>query len=284
MKTESWNIEAKSAAQAAKVLKAICPETPAVAIILGSGVNVLMDLHQPKAVPFEEVFGIAPSVAGHSGSVTVGRLTGDGGSPLVAVFRGRFHLFEGHTWATVTLPTQAIIEWGVPKLFLTNAAGGLNRNFQVGDLMVLSAYFDFLNPKHRESGLQAAVLAGPSQCLNDLGKSILKAGADLHAQDASWRELQKGSYAALIGPSYETMAEIEMLRRLGADAVGMSTVPELLTAQNTATEAAAVSVITNVWKEGEAIGGHLEVLEASKQASLRLDKLLKAIISKLPAK
>jgi purine-nucleoside phosphorylase len=139
----------------------------------------------------------------------------------------------------------------VPKLFLTNAAGGLNRNFNVGDLMVLSAYFDLLNPKHRESGLQAALLRGSTACANELSEHIFKIGEELHAQDADFRKLQKGSYAALLGPSYETTAEIEMLRRLGADAVGMSTAPELLTAHNTATQAAAVSVITNVWKEGE---------------------------------
>jgi purine-nucleoside phosphorylase len=124
-------------------------------------------------------------------------------------------------------------------------------------------------------------MADPIACANELSESILKMGEELAAEDASFRALQKGRYAALLGPCYETMAEIEMLRRLDADAVGMSTAPELLTARNTGIQAAALSVITNVWKEGEAIGGHEEVLQASKQASLRLDKLLKAIISRL---
>jgi purine nucleoside phosphorylase len=145
---------------------------------------------------------------------------------------------------------------------------------------VLEGYFDLLNPKHRETGLIPGLMAGKVNCANDLSANILQVGEQL-ATDSSFRKLQRGSYAALSGPSYETMAEIEMLRRLGADAVGMSTAPELITAQGTGTQAAAVSVVTNVWKEGEAMGGHEEVLEASKQASLRLDKLLQAIIPTL---
>lgn len=281
MKTESWNIEGKSATNALGVVKAVCKRTPDAAIILGSGVNVLMDLHDPVALPFEEVFGIAPTVAGHAGSLTIGRLTADSNSPTVAVFRGRFHLYEGHDWSVVTLPTRVLVEWGVPKLFLTNAAGGLNKNFHVGDLMVLTGYRNFLDPKLRETGLIPALMQDAHSCSNQLTDKILEIGRQLNSSDGSFLPLQQGIYAALLGPCYETMAEIEMLRRLKADAVGMSTAPELVTAHGTKTEAAAISVITNVWKEDQPIGGHEEVLEASRQASLRLDKLFHAILSKL---
>lgn len=279
MKTESWNIEGKSATSAVGILKAVSKRTPDAAVVLGSGVNVLMDLHDPTAMPFEEVFGIAPTIAGHAGSVVIGRLQEAQDSPLVVVLRGRFHLYEGHEWPVVTLPARVISEWGVPRLFLTNAAGGLNRNFNVGDLMVITGYRDFLHPDHKENGLVASVMKDAVACKNKLTDEILNVGKKLNAADSSFVPMQQGTYAACLGPSYETMAEIEMLRRLNADAVGMSTVPELFTTAGTGTEAAAISVVTNVWKEGEAMGGHEEVLEASKQASLRLDKLFHALLT-----
>jgi purine-nucleoside phosphorylase len=281
MKTESWNIEGKSAASAAGILKAVCKRVPDAAVVLGSGVNVLMDLHDPVALPFEEVFGIAPTIAGHAGSLVIGRLKAEQNSPLVAVLRGRFHLYEGHNWSVVTLPSRVLIEWGVPKLLLTNAAGGLNKSFSVGDLMVLTGYRDFLNPEWKECGLVQAVMKDAVDCSNSLTATILEVGKKLTGMDKSFVPMQKGTYAACLGPSYETMAEIEMLRRLQADAVGMSTVPELLTTAGTQTQAAAISVVTNVWKEDEPMGGHEEVLEASKQASLRLDKLFHALLTAL---
>lgn len=254
-------------------------EVPDVAVVLGSGVAVLEGLSDSVNYSFKEVFGVAPSVQGHSGSVTIGRLTDSNSSKLVAVFRGRFHLYEGHDWSTVTLPAQLIADWGIPRLLLTNAAGGLNKTFHVGDLMVLTGYRDHLSPELQKTGLIPALEKGVQNCSNKLTEELLSIGQKLAAKDKDFRPLQKGTYAALTGPNYETMAEIEMLRRLQGDAVGMSTVPELLTVKGTGTEAAAVSVITNVWREDEPMGGHEEVLEASKQASLRLDKLFKALLS-----
>jgi len=254
-------------------------EVPDVAVVLGSGVAVLEGLSDSVNYSFKEVFGVAPSVQGHSGSVTIGRLTDSNSSKLVAVFRGRFHLYEGHDWSTVTLPAQLIADWGIPRLLLTNAAGGLNKTFHVGDLMVLTGYRDHLSPELQKTGLIPALEKGVQNCSNKLTEELLSIGQKLAAEDKDFRPLQKGTYAALTGPNYETMAEIEMLRRLQGDAVGMSTVPELLTVKGTGTEAAAVSVITNVWREDEPMGGHEEVLEASKQASLRLDKLFKALLS-----
>lgn len=168
MKVESWNIEGKSATSAVGILKAACKRVPDAAVVLGSGVNVLMDLHDPVAMPFEEVFGIAPTIAGHAGSIVVGRLLETNDSPIVAVLRGRFHLYEGHNWPVVTLPARVLVEWGVPRLFLTNAAGGLNKSFNVGDLMVLTGYRDFLNPKHKETGLVSAVMQDAVSCANAL--------------------------------------------------------------------------------------------------------------------
>lgn len=277
MKTD-WNIAAKSLDNALGVVRAVVKETPKAAVILGSGVNVLIDIDHPQVLPYEEVFGLAPTVAGHAGSLTVGHL--GAGGPLIAVFRGRFHLYEGHDWSVVTLPTRVIAEWGVPKLLLTNAAGGLNKSFSVGDLMVLTGYRDFLNPKLAETGLIPAVMAPAENCKNELTDEVLRVGEELAAADSTFRKLRQGTYSACLGPSYETLAEIEMLRRLGSDAVGMSTVPELQTAAGAKqTKAAAISVITNVWND-EPIGGHHEVLEASHAASKRLDTLFRTILAR----
>jgi purine-nucleoside phosphorylase len=278
MKTD-WNIAAKSLDNALGVIKAVCTETPKVAVILGSGVNVLIDVDEPKVLPYEEVFGLAPTVAGHAGSLTLGRV--GAARTLVAIFRGRFHLYEGHDWSVVTLPTRVIVSWGVKQLLLTNAAGGLNKNFDVGDLMVLTGYRDMQNPKLKESGLLPALMQPASNCENALTEQILRTGERLHREDPEFRSLQKGTYSACLGPSYETLAEIEMLRRLKSDAVGMSTVPELLSAAGSGTVAAAVSVITNVWADDKPMGGHAEVLEASHAASRRLDKLFKAILAEV---
>lgn len=276
-----------SAESAVNHLKKIYPEVPKLAVILGSGVNVLEGLLSPLVVKYEDLFGFAPSVAGHSGTLTIGRLGSGAEQPLVAVLRGRFHLYEGYPWSTVTLAARTIVEWGVPNLLVTNAAGGLNLKYSVGDLMVLSGYRDHLNTRWVEEGLIEALKQPVYDAANDLTARLLTIGEGLAKNDSSFRPLRTGVYAGLLGPSYETMAEIEMLRRLKCDAVGMSTVPELLTCAESlsstrsgengkvGTRAAGISVITNVWREDEPMGGHLEVLEASKAASRRLDTLLR---------
>jgi len=267
----------KSAAEAVSKLQKLGSAVPVAAVILGSGVSVLDDLHDAMVLPYLDLFGLAPGVAGHSGTVTIGNLEN---GTRIAVLRGRFHLYEGYDWATVTLAARAIVEWGVPNLLLTNAAGGLNLDYAVGDLMVLTGYRDHLNPKLKLSGLLPAIAEPVTDCRNLLSEKLLQIGAKL-ASGGKERPLQQGVYAGLLGPSYETMAEIEMLRRLQADAVGMSTVPELLSCDGSKTTACAVSVITNVWRPEEAMGGHEEVLEASKNASKRLDKLFRTILLEL---
>lgn len=275
-----------SAENAVAHLRKIYPDIPKLAVILGSGVNVLEGLHSPIVVKYEDLFGFAPSVAGHSGTLTIGRLGSSAEQPLVAVLRGRFHLYEGYPWSVVTLAARTMVEWGVPSLLATNAAGGLNLKYSVGDLMVLTGYRDHLSPRWKGEGLIAALKESTVDCRNELTARLLTIGEGLSKNDSAFRPLRAGVYAGLLGPNYETMAEIEMLRRLQCDAVGMSTVPELqVCAQSlkeppvgaSGTRAAAISVITNVWREDEPMGGHHEVLEASKAASRRLDTLMRKI-------
>lgn len=265
---------AKPVDQAVQFLRDKCKAVPAAAIVLGSGVNVLENLDEEQSFPYQDVFGMSPGVVGHSGSLCYGKVAG---VPVV-VLRGRFHAYEGHNWDVVTLVAKTMIAWGVPRLYLTNAAGGLNRSFKVGDLMVLTGYRDHLNPRWQEAGLLPALAAATTSCDNDATRHLIAVGEKLASTDKSFRPLQKGVYSGLLGPAYETLAEVEMLRRLQVDAVGMSTVPEMQTANGTGTMAAALSVVTNVWTD-EPIGGHEEVLEAAKEASARLDKLFRAAIS-----
>jgi purine-nucleoside phosphorylase len=268
---------AHSPEEALAIIKKVVDVVPAAAVVTGSGVSVLNDLKDPHVFPFREVFGVAPTVAGHSGELVVGRLA-ESESTTVAVIRGRYHVYEGHDWSVVTLTTRTLIAWGVPRLILTNAAGGINSSFNVGDLMAITGFRDFLSEKGRGE-LIAGLKQPPVDCRNELLSTIIKAGEELANSDREFRAMRQGVYAAFTGPSYETLSEISMVRKTGCDAVGMSTVPELLTARPTALQAAAISVITNVWREDITIGGHEEVLEASKAASRRLDKLFRHILS-----
>ncbi len=265
----------KSISQSVEFLRKVSKDVPEAAVVLGSGVKVLEALSDEQSFSYDQVFGISPTIVGHAGSLTLGRVQGK----LVAVMRGRFHLYEGHDWEVVTLPTRVMIEWGVRHLYLTNAAGGLNQEFAVGDLMLLTGYRDHLNPKWKETGLIPALMSAPTACANELTNHIWAVGEKLAKSDQRFRPLKSGTYAGLLGPTYETLAEIEMLRRLKSDAVGMSTVPELQTALGTKTVAAAISVVTNVWSDDAAIDGHEEVLKAAKAASERLDKLFRAAIA-----
>ena len=260
---------------AVKALKEMSAELPAVAVILGSGVTVLEDLPESKTASYKDIFGIAPGVAGHAGTISLGRV----GQMLVAVLRGRFHLYEGYQYDVVTLPTRVLCQWGVRNLFVTNAAGGMNQSFNVGDLMVLNGLRDLLNPELAKTGLLPPLKEPIIDCRNELTELLLQTGEKLAAASPRFRPLRAGTYAALLGPTYETLAEIEMLKKLKADAVGMSTAPELATVKGTQTRAAAVSVVTNVWSPDVAIGGHEEVLEAAKEASERLDLLFRSAIT-----
>lgn len=254
---------------------------PLLAVVLGSGVTACNNLFNENTFDYKTLFGIAPTVHGHKGSLTIGKLQNMEEAPSIAIFRGRFHLYEGHDWDTVTLIARLVVGWEIPNFVITNAAGGLNKEFNVGDLMVINAYRDHLHPSLKDTGLIPAVGAKPTACENALTKKILELGNSLNKEDSEFRQLRTGCYIANLGPTYETHAEVDMLRKLNADAVGMSTVPELKTAANSQTMACGLSVITNTWSEDIELGGHEEVLQESKLASIRLEKLLTRLVKKL---
>jgi purine-nucleoside phosphorylase len=225
----------------ARRLRALSSLRPTLGIILGSGFQpALAGLQVDAEVSYKKLAGFPPvGVGGHSGKVVFGHLCG---TPVLALC-GRAHYYEGHPMERVTFPVRALAEFGVRDLLLTNAAGGINRSFRAGDFMMLTDHINFMgvNP-----------LRGPPwprrQRFIDLTRVY---DTDLNAllQNAARQgklQLRSGVYLAVAGPSYETPAEIRAFARLGADAVGMSTVPEAIVARQCGLRVAAVSCIANL--------------------------------------
>jgi purine-nucleoside phosphorylase len=214
-------------------------------------------------------------VAGHKGELVGGILEG---APVI-VQAGRFHLYEGHSAATAALPARVFGELGVEILIVTNAAGGVRRTFQGGTLMLIADHINLMwrNP-----------LAGPAQpgeqrfpVMHDPYDRDLRALARTVAREQGIA-LEEGVYAALLGPSYETPTEVRMLERLGADAVGMSTVPEVLVARSRGMRCLGFSIITNPGAgiTSDALS-HEDVLAVSQQMARRLSVVLKGILRRL---
>ncbi len=213
-----------------------------VAIVLGSGLGAFADdLTHAVAIPYEEIPGFARStVEGHAGKLVIGKA----GDMAVAVMQGRFHFYEGYSLEEVTFPIRVLKLLGVRTLVLTNASGALNVEFVPGSLMVISDHINLLG---------ANPLTGPND--DRFGPRFpdltLVYAAELQNMvieeaHAMGMEMRRGIYAALSGPSYETPAEIHMVRTLGADAVGMSTVPEAIVARHMDMRVIGISCITNL--------------------------------------
>ncbi len=238
-------------------------------IILGSGLGeVTRSVISGQTIPFHAIPEFPDSsVAGHSGLVVLGKM----GGASVCCLQGRLHYYEGHSMQTVTFPVRVMEALGVRRLIVTNAAGGLSRRFRAGDLMIIRDHIGLFLPNPlRGPNLTAAGPRFPE--LSQAYPERLREIAAQCARDLGLR-IREGVYVAVPGPSYETPAEIEMLRRMGADAVGMSTVPEVVVARHLGIECLGISVITNL-----AAGlaktplAHQEVLRvgAGIQKSLRL--------------
>jgi purine-nucleoside phosphorylase len=250
-----------SSQTAAARLKKISRLRPTLAVVLGSGFHhVLAELRVVKKIPYAKIPGFPqPTVSGHAGELFFGKL---GGTPVL-VLSGRAHFYEGHPMERVTFAVRTLAAFGIRDLLLTNAAGGLNKKFHAGDFMVLTDHVNFMG---------ANPLRGPE--IPGLPRFVdLTEAYDKHLREflfcagkMSKLKLQRGVYVAVSGPSYETPAEIRAFARLGADAVGMSTVPEAIVARQCGLRVAAVSCITNL-----AAGiskqklSHAEVLETAER-------------------
>ncbi|HEY2155659.1 MAG TPA: purine-nucleoside phosphorylase [Isosphaeraceae bacterium] len=262
---------------AVAILSAI-PEPPRVGIILGSGLGNLADLvESPTVINYSNIPHFPrPSIEGHKGNLIVGKL----GGAIVAMLQGRIHYYEGHDLAHVTFPTRVLARLGCTTLVLTAASGGVNLDFRKGDVVCVS---DHIN------GLGLNPLRGPNddrlgKRFPDMTEVYAKRLQELaHEQAAALGiPLKSGVYMALPGPSYETPAEIRMLRTLGADVVGMSTVPEAIVARHSGMEVLAFAMVTNAAAgvTGEAID-HAEVLDVADDAGPRLGRIIAAVLARL---
>ena len=264
--------------EAAAAIRARCGELPRAAIVLGSGLGDFAGtLLDAVAMPYGDLpHWPASNVIGHAGRLVVGTI----GGRRIAALSGRAHFYEGHDLGTVVFATRVMGRLGVKQIILTNAAGGINTGFAQGALMVIDDHINLLggNP-----------LIGPNDerfgprfpDMTEVYSSHLRGIADAAAK-ARGVPVAHGIYAALHGPSYETPAEIRYLRTIGADAVGMSTVPEAIAARHMGIEVLGISCITNM-----AAGvlphpiNHDEVLETTRRVRGSFVSLLEGIIERL---
>ena len=226
---------------AAFLQEQIGDKTPEIGIVLGSGLGKLGDAIEAEAViPYTKIPNFAKSTAiGHKGNFIFGKLSGK----YVCAMQGRFHYYEGYPMEQVTLPIRVMAALGIKTLFVSNAAGGLNQDFSVGDLMIIRDHINLLpNPLIGPNFAEFGERFPDMTAAYDLD---LIAKAEKIAKKAKIA-VRKGVYLGNTGPSYETPAEVRFYRAIGADAVGMSTVPEVLVARHCGIPVFGMSVITNV--------------------------------------
>ncbi len=251
---------------------------PEVMIVLGSGLGSYAETFSgAKVIQYKDIPGFPVStVEGHAGQLVFGQKHGVN----IACMQGRFHCYEGYSAAETVIPLRALIKLGIKKLLITNAAGGVNTSFHPGDIMIIEDHinFTFLNP------LEGANLDDFGPRFPDMSYSYDKKliAALKQAAGDSGINVRTGVYAMMKGPSFETPAEIKALRLLGADAVGMSSVPEIIAASHAGVSSAAISCITNM-----AAGildqplNHQEVMETGKIAADNIKKLIDGFLMSL---
>ncbi len=265
----------KEAVQSIKNNSSIEPE---VGIILGSGLGSFAEkIENQVVIPYTEIPHFhGTSIEGHAGKMILGSFRGIS----IACLQGRFHFYEGYPMEDVVFPTRMICGLGIQTLILTNAAGGVNTRFRPGDLMVIEDHLNLMG----DNPLRGSQVAHLGPRFPDLSEAYSKTCVEalINSAKETGLLLHRGVYAGLLGPTYETPAEIKMLRTLGADAVGMSTVPESIAANHLGVRVAGISCITNL-----AAGlstqklTHQEVMETSKMSAKKLTELLENAIPKL---
>jgi purine-nucleoside phosphorylase len=276
--TQDIEYGAAAAAAAADVVRAtIGDRQPVCAIILGSGLGGLAaQIAGPRRVPFHDVPGFpVANVAGHAGALIAGALDGR----EVIALAGRFHLYEGHSPALAGFPVRVLRALGAQTLFVSNAAGGIRRTFGPGTLMRIDDHINLMWRNPIVGALQPGDVRFPDMSSPydpGLGTLLHAAAADADVP------LDVGVYAGLLGPAYETPSEVRMLERLGADAVGMSTVPEVLVARALGMRVAGVSCITNAAAGISPVKlSHAEVLETTARVAARFQRLVRGFVAGL---
>ncbi|WP_026771222.1 MULTISPECIES: purine-nucleoside phosphorylase [Sediminibacillus] len=272
-------MKSKEMKESAEFIEARLQEKPTIGLILGSGLGVLADeIENPVVIPYKSVPHFPEStVSGHKGQLVAGRLEGK----QVIAMQGRFHFYEGYRMDQVTFPVRVMKLLGVEKLLVTNAAGGINEQFEPGNLMLIEDHINnmgtnpLIGPNDEEIGPRFPDM---SQAYNrELLEHARKCAEDLNLA------IQQGVYVGNTGPTYETGAEVRMLRTLGGDAVGMSTVPEVIVAAHMGIKVLGISCISNM-----AAGildqplSHQEVIETTERVRQDFLSFVKQIVNTLP--
>ena len=237
---------------------------PDTLVVLGSGWNKVIERSEiEKRINYSDVFGVKTSVPGHSGELIIATLAGK----RCALMSGRFHLYEGYSGAEATLPIKILAELGVKKMIVTSASGALNQEYQVGDFVVLSDLLTIF--------LKSNPLIGPQ--FIDMSSVFDPEWTDKAAREIEALGLQKrtGIYAYMSGPHYETPADKRALLTLGADCVGMSTVPEVLMAKQMGCQVLGLSFITNL---AFVKHDHKEVIAAAEASSAKMAELIQKLV------
>ena len=269
----------RAVSEAAEYLRARLPARPDLALVLGSGLGGLADrIEDPVYIPYGQIPHFPVSTApGHAGRFVFGRLSGR----MVLCMQGRFHYYEGHDMAAIALPVRVLKALGCRALVLTNAAGGVNWDFSVGDFMLITDHINFMgaNPLRGEND----DVIGPRFCdmTHVYTPEFQQTARQVAAQQGI--TLREGVYLGYMGPSFETPAEIRAFRTLGADAVGMSTVPEAIAASHCGLPVLGVSLITNMaaGMAGKRLSGD-EVIEIANQRGPVFQDFIRTVVGALP--
>ena len=263
--------------ETAEFLRSKMHTNPETAIILGTGLGSLVgEITEKYEISYQDIphFPVS-TVEGHSGKLIFGKL----GNKDIMAMQGRFHFYEGYSMKEVTFPIRVMKELGIRTLFVSNAAGGMNPNFEIGDLMIITDHINFF-PEHPLRGKN--IPYGPrfpdmSEAYN---KNLIQK-ADKIAEEKGIK-VQHGIYLGTQGPTFETPAEYKMFHILGADAVGMSTIPEVIVANHCGIKVFGVSVITDLGVEGKIVEvTHEEVQKAADEAQPRMTTIMRELINRI---
>jgi len=254
------------------------PDNTKIAVILGTGLGDLADhITDKKEIPYAKIPNFPVStVAGHSGNLIVGKL---GGKPILAM-QGRFHFYEGYDMKQVTYPIRVMQQLGIEYLFVSNAAGGMNSSFEIGDLMLIEDHIN-LFPEHPLRGKNWDELGTRFPDMSVAYDKRLRETATEIAKKNNIK-LQYGVYIGTSGPTFETPAEYHYFKIIGGDAVGMSTVPEVIVARHGGMKVLAFSIITDLGVHGKIVEvSHEEVQEAARAAQPKLAFIIEEVIKTL---
>ncbi|CEA14793.1 MAG TPA: purine-nucleoside phosphorylase [Fermentimonas caenicola] len=264
--------------QTADYLKGKIGEIPNTAIILGTGLGELAnEIEEKNEIPYTEIPNFPVStVEGHSGKLIIGTL---GGKKVLAM-QGRFHYYEGYNMQEVTFPIRVFQALGIEYLFVSNAAGGMNSSFDVGDIMLIEDHINFF-PEHPLRGKNFEELGTRFPDMSAAYDKELRQMAMDIAKEKNIK-LQHGVYVGVQGPTFETPAEYNFFRIMGGDAVGMSTVPEVIVANHAKMRVLAFSIITDLGVLGKIVEvSHEEVQEAAKIAQPMMAEIMRTIIQRV---